>query len=182
MYVDEDYLSAVFTAERGESLDYYQVEAKLNLYDKFGGNFETVGHASIYTFNGYMVDSWDDFLSSADAASGDVLEVVDFLSKSVSEEIYGMIAVLDRLEISEGHRNKGYSDAFLDEITNYLEFLNFNYMCLIPAMIDGGDVLPDEETDISYYISKGFKLLTRKMGGRYEVMGRSLLLAGGLGL
>lgn len=177
MYADEDYLSAVFTAERGERLDYYQVEAKLNLYDKFGENFETVGSASIYTFNGYMVDSWDDLLNSEDAASGDVLEVVDFLSKSgASEEIYGLIAVLDRLEISEGHGNKGYSDAFLDEITNYLEFLNFNYMCLIPEMIDDGDAMTEGEPDISYYISKGFKLLASKMGGRYEVMGKSLLL------
>jgi hypothetical protein len=85
-----------------------------------------------------------------------------------------LIAVLDHVQIDENFRSKGYCSELIEKILEYLEYINVNYIGLIPARVYDDKVVQNEERSINYYIQKGFKPISRRLGG-YLVMGKSLL-------
>lgn len=134
-----------------------------------------IGYANMFIFNESRANSWGELIYDADAISGDVLEVIDVLDKAKeNEDIYGLVTVLDHIEIDENFRNKGYSTELIDKILEYLEYINVNYVGLIPARIYADKVVQNEDKAINYYIQKGFKPISRRVDGNV-VMGKSLL-------
>lgn len=134
-----------------------------------------VGSALIYLFNEYMVSDWDQLIYNADSISADVLEVIRVLEKAKNnEEIYGLIAIIEDIEISEEYRGHGYCNYAIDEINDYLEYIGVSYIGLIPARIYRDRVEQNNKKAIEFYTNKGFKPLAAKLGEKF-VMGKSLL-------
>lgn len=173
---DETYTDVTFTTtmDLNES-NSLNINVTLELISFDTDERKKVGYANLYIFNEYRVNSWIELMDNADAISGDVLEVIDVLDKAKdNEEIYGLIAVLDHVEIDENFRNNGYCSELIDKIVEYLEYIDVNYIGLIPARIYEDKVVQNEDKAIDYYIQKGFKPISRRVGG-YIVMGKSLL-------
>lgn len=162
------------------TMNYYDTDVlNINIYLELV-SFDTeerkkIGYANMFIFNESRANSWDELIYDADAISGDVLEVIDVLDKAKeNEDIYGLVAVLDHIEIDENFRNKGYSTELIDKILEYLEYINVNYVGLMPGRIYADKVVQNEEKAINYYIQKEFKPISRKVHGNV-VMGKSLL-------
>lgn len=173
--MEENYFDVKFTTIKEEESDSLNISASLILSDIETDEEKTIGYSNLYIFNEYRVDSWNELIDNADSISGDVLEVIDVLSKAKdNEEIHGLIAVLDHIEIYKEYREKGYCSKFIDNIVEYLEYINANYIGLIPARIYDDKVVQNEDKVIDYYIKKGFKPISRRLGGNV-VMGKSLL-------
>jgi GNAT superfamily N-acetyltransferase len=171
MYADVTYTT---TMDIDES-DSLNIGVSLELVSFDTEERKEIGYANLYVFNEFRVNSWIELVDNADAISGDVLEVIDVLGKAKeNEEIYGLIAVLDHVEIDENFRNLGYCGKLIDKIIEYLEYINVNYVGLIPARIYIDKVVQNEDKAINYYIQKGFKPISRRVGGNV-VMGKSLL-------
>jgi GNAT superfamily N-acetyltransferase len=136
---------------------------------------ESIGYANMYMFNEYEADSWEELLYIADSISGDVLEVIDVLSKAKeNEEISGLISVIDHIEIDKDRRGQGHCSFLIDKILDYFEYISVNYVGLIPARIYVDKVVQNENKAIEYYVNKGFKPISRRVAGNI-VMGKSLL-------
>lgn len=173
--MNESYSEVKFEIIKDEDSDSLNIIASLVLIDMETEEEKSIGYANLYLFNEYMVNSWNELIYNADSISGDVLEVVDILSKAKdNEEIYGLIAVLDNVEIDKEYRGKGYCSELVDNILEYLQYINVNYIGLIPARIYDDKIVQNEEKAINYYIEKGFKPISRRVGGNV-VMGKSLL-------
>ncbi|HEY5583058.1 MAG TPA: hypothetical protein VIK78_01030 [Ruminiclostridium sp.] len=173
--MEDTYLKVSFTTEKDDEANALQVYGSLDLINIETNESKLVGHALLYIFNEFMVDSWNELIDNADSISGDVVEVIDVLySAKENEEIYGLIAVLDHIEILKEYRKIGYSNELLDKILDYLEYIGITYVGLIPARIYDNKVVENEKNAIQYYISKGFKPIARKVGEKV-VMGKSLL-------
>lgn len=171
----EDYFEVIFTTTKDDELDYLNINAELIMRNPENEDEKSIGYANIYIFNEYRVDSWDDLIYNADAISGDVLEVIDVLSKAKeNEEISGLISVIDHIEIDKEYRCQGYCSLFIDEILDYFNYIYVNYVGLIPARIYDHKVVQNEEKAIEYYINKGFKPISRRVDGNV-IMGKSLL-------
>lgn len=82
--------------------------------------------------------------------------------------------VLDEIQIRKEYIGKGYCIRFINKIIEYLQFVNANYIALIPAKRTEEGVVQNDERVIEFYIKNGFKPLSRRVGG-YVVMGKSLL-------
>ncbi|MEW8956889.1 hypothetical protein [Clostridium sp.] len=172
---DENYFEVIFTTIKDEELDYLSINATLVMKNIENEDEKSIGYANIYFFNEYRVDSWDDLIYSADSISGDVLEVIDVLSKAKdNEEISGLIAVIDHIEIDGEYRHQGYCGLLLEQMLEYFNYINVNYIGLIPARIYEDKVVQNEDKAIEYYIDKGFKPISRRVGGNV-VMGKSLM-------
>lgn len=173
--MEENYFDVKFTTIKEEESDSLNISASLILSDIETDEEKTIGYSNLYIFNEYRVDSWNELIDNADSISGDVLEVIDVLSKAKdNEEIHGLIAVLDHIGIYKEYREKGYCSKFIDNIVEYLEYINANYIGLIPARIYDDKVVQNEDKVVDYYIKKGFKPISRRLGGNV-VMGKSLL-------
>lgn len=173
--MNESYSEVKFETVKDEESDSLNIIASLLLIDMETEEEKSIGYADLYLFNECMVNSWNELIYNADAISGDVLEVVDILSKAKdNEEIYGLIAVLDHVDIDKECRGKGYCSELVDNILEYLQYINANYIGLIPARIYDDKVVQNEDRAINYYIEKGFKPISRRVGGNV-VMGKSLL-------
>lgn len=173
--VDENYFEVLFSTTKDEELDYLDISATLIMKNLENEDEESVGYANIYMFNEYRVNSWDDLIYNADSISGDVLEVIDVLSRAKdNEEISGLISVIDHIEIDKEYRCKGYCSLLLDKILDYFNYIDVNYIGLIPARIYDDEVVQNEDKAIEYYINKGFKPISRRVGGNV-VMGKSLM-------
>lgn len=132
------------------------------------------GYANIQLFNKYRSNSWSELIDNADSISGDILEVIEILSKaSDNEYIDGLIAVLDNIQIEEEYRGKGFCKKFTNKIIEQLKFINANYIGLIPARITERGVVQNDKSIIEFYIKNGFKSLSRRVDGNV-VMGKSL--------
>lgn len=173
---EETYLEVIFTTTKDDETDSLNIIASLNLINiENGGEPKTIGYSNLYIFNEYRVDSWIELIDNADAISGDVLEVIDILDKAKdNEEIYGLIAALDHVEIDGEYRGKGYCNELINKILEYLEYIGVNYIGLIPARIYYDRVVQNEEKAINFYSEKGFKPISRRVAGNI-VMGKSLL-------
>lgn len=173
--MEESFLQVVFTTIIEEESDSLNVGALLKIINTETGSEKSVGYANIYIFNEYRVESWNELLDNADSISGDVLEVIDVLGKAKDNEgIDGLIAVLDHIEIDKEHRGNGYFGELFKQIIEYLQYIDVNYIGLIPAKIYDDRVIQNDERAIDYYIEKGFKPISRRVGGNV-VMGKSLL-------
>lgn len=134
--MEEQYLEVNFITQKEEEADVLNINACLQLIDIETGEGKTIGNSLLYIFNEYRLDSWYELMDNADSISGDVLEVIDVLHKAKeNEEIYGLITVIDHIEIDKCYRKKGCSSELLDKIIDYLEYINVNYIGLIPARI-----------------------------------------------
>jgi GNAT superfamily N-acetyltransferase len=173
---NETYTDVTFTTTMDlDESDSLNINVSLELVSFDTEERKQIGYANLNVFNEYRVNSWLELIDNADAISGDVLEVIDVLDKAKdNEEIYGLIAVLDHVEIDEEYRNKGYCSELINKILEYLEYINVNYIGLIPARIYNDDVVQNDDKAINYYIQKGFKPISRRVGGKV-VMGKSLL-------
>jgi len=121
------------------------------------------------------MNSWNDLIYNADSISGDVLEVIDILSKAKgNEEIRGLISVIDHIEIGKEYRGQGYCSLLLEKILDYFNYIDVNCIGLIPARIYENKVVQNEGKAIEYYINRGFKPISRRVGGNI-VMGKSLM-------
>jgi ribosomal protein S18 acetylase RimI-like enzyme len=173
--MEDSYLTVEFTTIKDDESDSLNTGALLKSI-----NFETeeekdIGYANLYIFNEYRVESWNQLVDNADSISGDVLEVIDVLSKAKdNEDIYGLIAVLDHIEINREFRGNGYCGELIKYILEYLQYLDVNYIGLIPAKIYDDRILQNDDKAINYYIERGFKPISRRVGGNV-VMGKSLL-------
>ena len=99
---EEIFVDVVFTTFMDDELDSLNIHASLELVSIETEERKTIGYANFYIFNEFRVDSWIELLDNADAISGDVLEVIDILDQAKeNEEIYGLIAVLDHIEIDK---------------------------------------------------------------------------------
>lgn len=172
---EEDYFEVVFTTIKEEESNSLNITASLILKNIENEEQKLIGYANLYIFNEYMVDSWDELIYNADSISGDVLEVIDVLSKAKdNEDICGLIAILDHIEIDEEYRKKGHSGELIEHILEYLEYINVNYIGLIPARIYDKRVVLSKDEVINYYIKKGFKPISRRIEENI-VMGKSLI-------
>lgn len=173
--MEESYLNVVFTTTKDQESNVLNVRTSLILTNMETDEEKSVGYANLYIFNEYMVNSWIELIDSADSISGDVLEVVELLYKAKdNENIDGLIAILDDIEIDKEYRGRGYCSELIDNIIEYLEYINTNYIGLIPARIYDDKVVQNEDKAINFYISKGFKPISRRVGGNV-VMGKSLV-------
>lgn len=82
--------------------------------------------------------------------------------------------VLDYIKINKEYRGMGYCSKLIDNIIEYLRCINANYIGVIPARIYDNKVVQNEDKAINFYISKGFKPISRRVGGNV-IMGKSLL-------
>lgn len=172
----EDFIEEVkFESLIDTESDSLSIGAKFNIIDYEKDYSELIGYANIQLFNQYKVSSWNELIDNADSISGDIYEVMYVLSKSYdNEEIYGLIAVLDKIEIEKKFRGKGYCIRFVNKIIEHLEFLDTNYIALIPAKRTENGFVQNDKSVIDFYIKNGFKPLSRRVGGNV-VMGKSLL-------
>lgn len=175
--MDNFYLSAYFNSTKDKDMYYINMSSSflLSVFDKEKDDYDdiNIGWAQLYLFNtdeAGWYNTWD----SADSISGDVEMVVSVLEKAKErEEIYGLIAVLDHIEIDEEYRKKGYGTSYLKEIIEYISFLNVDYLGLIPVLRKSGEYQYSEKTN-QFYIEKGFKPLATKLGEPH-IMGLKLL-------
>lgn len=172
---DTNYFEVIFITTKDEESDYLDIDATLIMKNLENENEKSVGYANIYVFNEYRMGSWDGVIYNADSISGDVLEVIDILSKAKdNEEISGLISVIDHIEIDKEYRGQGYCSLLLEKILDYFNYIDINYVGLIPARIYENKVVQNEERAIEYYINRGFKPISRRVGGNV-VMGKSLM-------
>lgn len=172
---EETYSEVIFTTTKDDETDSLNIYASLVLRDMENDETKLIGYANLYIFNEYRVDSWNELIDKADSISGDVLKVIDVLSRAKNnQEISGLIAVLDHIEIDERYRGKGNCSELVDKILEYLEYINAGYIGLIPARIYNDKVVHNEDKAINYYIKKGFKPISRRVGGNI-VMGKALI-------
>lgn len=170
---ENTYSEVIFTTIKDDESDSLNINVSLTLTNIENDKTKSIGYANLYIFNEYKVDSWDELIYNADAISDDVLEVIDILNKAKSnEEINGLIAVLDHIEIHKEYRGKGYCSELVDKILEYLEYIDVNYIGLIPARIYDDRVVPNASNAIKFYIGKGFKPISRRIAGNV-VMGKS---------
>jgi ribosomal protein S18 acetylase RimI-like enzyme len=173
--MEEDYSKVIFETIKDDESDSLNISASLVLMNVETEEEKSIGYANLYVFNEYRVYSWDELIDNADAISGDVLEVIDILSRARdNEDISGLIAVLDHVEIDKEYRGKGYCSELVDNVLEYLGYMDANYVGLIPARIYDDKVVQNEDEAIDYYIKKGFKPISRRVGGNV-VMGKSLI-------
>ncbi|MTK10606.1 MAG: hypothetical protein F8N39_00350 [Clostridiaceae bacterium] len=172
----EEYCTdVIFVTVKDDESDSLNINAKFVLSDAENEEEKDIGFASLYIFNEYRVNSWDDLIDNADSISGDVLEVIETLSTAnENDEIFGLIAVLDHIEINKEYRNKGYSTEFLDKIAEYLEYIGVTYVGLIPARVYEDKVIQNDEGAMKYYINYGFVPIAKRIGDCI-IMGKSLL-------
>lgn len=171
----EDYFEVIFTTTKDEELNYLNIGATLIMKNIETEDEKSIGYANMYMFNEYESDSWEELLDIADSISGDVLEVIDVLSKAKeNEEISGLVSVIDHIEIDKEHRCQGHCSFLIDKILDYFEYISVNYVGLIPARIYVDKVVQNENKAIEYYVNKGFKPISRRVAGNV-VMGKSLL-------
>ena len=173
--MEESYIEVVFTTMKDNDSDSLNINAKLILSSLENDEDKSIGYANMYIFNEYRVNSWDELMDNADSISGDVLEVIDILSKAnENEEIFGLVAVLDNIEIDKEYRNNGYCSELIDNILDYLGYIGTTYIGLIPARIYEDKVVQNDENAINYYMNKGFIPISRRIEGNI-IMGKSLL-------
>lgn len=173
--MEESYFDVVFTTVKDQGSYSLDVSASLILINVETDEEKLIGYANLYIFNEYMVCSWDELIDNADSISGDVQEVVLLLYKAKdNEDISGLIAVLDYIEINKEYRGMGYCSKLIDNIIEHLRYINANYIGVIPARIYDNKVVQNEDKAINFYISKGFKPISRRVGGNV-IMGKSLL-------
>lgn len=170
---DDYYYDVLFeTAVDG---DYLSINAVLRRHSIGNDEEKILGYGNIYVFNEFMLYTWNNLLDIADSISGDVLEVMSVLEKAKeNENIFGLITIIDHIEIYNEYRNKGYASILLNEIIGYFKYINVNYVGLIPAQIYSDKVVQNDDKAIQYYINKGFKTLSRYLDGNL-IMGKSLI-------
>ncbi|NEZ75002.1 hypothetical protein EXM56_06565 [Clostridium botulinum] len=172
---DNNYYDVLFETVLAPEGDCFNISAVLRMHNIEDDEEKILGYASIYLFNEFMLDTWDNLLDISDSISGDVLEVMYVLEKAKeNENIFGLITVIDHIEIYNEYRNKGYSSILINKIIEYFNYINVNYVGLIPARIYSDRVVQNEDKAIQYYINKGFKPLSRHLDGDL-VMGKSLI-------
>lgn len=173
--MEEFYSEVVYTTVKDEESDSLNINAELLSRSLESDDEKSIGYANIYIFNEYRASSWIELIDNADSISEDVLEVMDILSKAnENEEIFGLIAVLDHIEIDEEYRNNGYCSELLDSILDYLGYIGTTYIGLIPARVYNDRVVQNDDNAMDYYINKGFIPISRRIEGNI-IMGKSLL-------
>lgn len=171
---DNSYFDVSFETVVDSEGNYLNISAVLKMHNIENDEEKILGYANIYLFNEFMVDTWESLLYISDSISGDVLEVMYVLEKAKeNEDIFGLIVVIDNIEIYNSYRNNGYGSILLDKIIEYFSYINVNYIGLIPARIYSDRTVNNEDKAIQYYINKGFKPLSRHLEGDL-VMGKSL--------
>lgn len=101
----EDYFEVIFIIIKDDELDYFNINVELIMRNLENEDEKLIGYVNIYIFNEYWVDFWDDLIYNVDVILGDVLEVIDVLSKvKENEEISGLILVIDYIEIDKEYR------------------------------------------------------------------------------
>lgn len=103
---DNNYYDVLFETVADSEEDYFNISAVLRMHNIESDEEKILGYASIYLFNEFMFDTWDNLLDISDSISGDVLEVMYVLEKAKeNENIFGLITVIDNIEIYNTYRN-----------------------------------------------------------------------------
>ncbi|MDG5789346.1 hypothetical protein QA612_17940 [Evansella sp. AB-P1] len=168
----EGLLTTYFNCYKDLEEEYVEAELEIKVFDEKTDDEITVGSGQLYLFN-VSTCTWDYIWNVADSISGDVEVVVSAL-KSVHnrEDIDGLIAVIDHLEINDEYRRKGYGTYFLQDVIKYLSFMNVDYVGLIPVLEEDGEYTYNERV-YRFYVEKGFKPLVSDLGEK-PIMGKKL--------
>ncbi|MFC4736896.1 GNAT family N-acetyltransferase [Bacillus daqingensis] len=164
-------LNTSFHVSNEHGLPYMELNPLFQFTDQRTGWLHTAGKSRLYLFDAHVED-WTVIRDIAHTISPRVGLVMDTLEKIKDREsIYGMVAVIDEIEVYEPYRGKGYGRELLKEMEATLDFMYVNYIALVPAS-PGSEYQTDSAT-IHYFLEQGYQLYAGSIGS-IPVVGKSL--------
>ena len=175
----EDYfLSVTYNSALDQETEFISCHVDFNLIDIITDETTRIGSASLYILNTFLKESWQDIFEAADSISGDLHHIVHNLSETLENEsdFLGLLAILDRIQINEAYRGKGYGTKALTEIMKYLQVLRIDYLALIPTPFEEKDEKKKQmgtERLVKFYEKFHLKVV-KKIAESELIMGRNL--------
>ncbi|MBM7650921.1 ribosomal protein S18 acetylase RimI-like enzyme [Neobacillus cucumis] len=172
------FLNVSYRSDFDEDLNFIDYRADLNLLNIETEDHINIGHASFLLYNTYHFNDWLDVVFSGDGLSGDAYEVLDVLTGfRETEEIYGLIIILNTLKIDEKFQMQGWGSIAMEEFLKYWSYIGAEYLALKPAPLESNIGGLERKKYIKrlteFYKRFGFKIL--KTQEREELcMGKNL--------
>ncbi|NJP38616.1 hypothetical protein [Alkalicoccus luteus] len=164
-------MNSNFHVSNEHGLPYMELNPHFQFTDQRTGWLHTAGRSRLYLFDAHVED-WTNIRDIDHTISPRVGLVMDTLEKIKDREsIYGMVAVIDEIEVDEHYRNKGHGTEFLKEMEATLDFMYVNYIALVPAS-PGSEYQTDSST-IHYFLEQCYQLYAGSIGS-VPVVGKSL--------
>ncbi|GAA0321165.1 hypothetical protein GCM10008967_09630 [Bacillus carboniphilus] len=176
--MDDYYVSVDFHSNLDVETEFIiYCDVKVTLTNMFTDETTSIGSATLYLIN-TSEQSWNSIFSATDDTSADLSQIVFNLSDISKTDYIDLIAILDRIQIDESFRGKGYGTEALSEIMKFLQVLKVDYLAVIPFPFEEEDKTSQDGIQklIRFYGKFDLEVVKEVSETEY-IMGRNFILS-----